>query len=351
MAEEQNKIAFISGKLNGTKTLADVFDQIETPDEIEMFLKQFIHLKLEFNVLNEPTYINDDQDFLEHLNEIETSEYISIYMNDNFNRIYLTVDQKKTYIIRINKVNSNIVAKFISKEKPIKFSLNSFQFIKWCVAQKIDMRNIYDIPTYIKILSNEVDPFKKIDEYIVQYTNYQLSNDDNEMNSIIIGNFIYEFGRFLNENARKFGIDSVCKLINENSYYEAIMTSSSDNCTIQFSYTNLKQAIHSIVEEKEMEYQDKAYIISPLGRIAIKYGHHVKTVIEELYIEDISITILNELYNNNIHVILDEAGNYIVNCKYKNMNNVFSLITATLDDIFYTMFKQTFEANIQCEVK
>lgn len=351
MSEDLNKIALMSGKLNGTKTLEYVLENIENPDEVECFLKQFTNLKIIFDVSNEPIYINDDQDFLEHLNEIENSEYISIYTNENFSRLYITIDMKRTYIIRINKVNSNIIAKFISKEKPVKFSLNSFNFIKWCVAQKIDMRNIYDIPTYIKILTNEVDPFKTIDDYIIQYTNFRLNSDDNEMNSIIIGNFIYEFGKFLNENTKKFGIDSVCKLINENSYYEAIMTKSLDNCTIKFGYLNLKQSIDTIVAEKENEYKDKAYIISPLGRIAIKYGHNVKEVIEELYAEDISITILNELYNNNINVILDEEDNYVVHCKYKNMNNVFSLITAILDDIFYTMFKQTFEATIKCEVK
>ncbi|MBQ9314424.1 MAG: hypothetical protein IJ220_05445 [Clostridia bacterium] len=351
MSEDLSKIALMSGKLSGTKTLDFVLENLEEPDEVESFLKSFIKLKIDFDVSNEPVYINDDQDFLEHLNEIENSEYISIYANENFSRLYITVDVKKTYIIRINKVNSNIIAKFISKEKPIKFSLNSFNFIKWCVTQKIDMRNIYDIPTYIKILTNEVDPFKTIENYIEQYTHYKLSDDDNETNSIIIGNFIYEFGKFLNENAKRFGIDSVCKLINENSYYEAIMNKDSDSCTIKFAYSNLKQAIDTIVDEKEKEYKEKAYIISPLGRIAIKYGHNVKDIIEELYAEDISITILNELYNNNIHVTLDAEDNYVVNCKYKNISNVFSLITAILDDIFYTMFKQTFEATIKCEVK
>lgn len=349
--EDANKVALVSGKLSGTKTLKYVLDNIESPDDVELFLKDFIDLKINFDISNIPIYINDDQDFLEHLNEIENSEYISIYTNEGFNRLYITIDNQKTYIIRINKVNSVIIAKFISKEKPIKFSLNSFNFIKWCVGQKIDMRNIYDIPTYIKILTNEIDPFKTIGDYIKQYTNFQLDSDDNEKNSIIIGNFIYQFGKYLNENAKKFGIESVCKLINENSYYEAVMTKNVENCTIKFSYSNLKQAIDTVIQEKENEYKEKAYIISPLGRIAIKYGHNIKELMEELYAEDISITILNELYNNNISIILDDDDNYVVNCKYKNMNNVFSLITAILDDIFYTMFKQTFEATITCEVK
>lgn len=351
MCNDLAKIALMSGKLTGTKTLKSILDEKVDLDNVEMFLKKFINLKLDFDINEEAIYINDDQDFLEHINNIEKSEYISIYPNDTFTRLYMTVDDKKTYIIRINKVSSSIIAKFISKEQPIKFSLNSFNFIKWCVAQQIDMRNIYDIPTYIKILTNEVDPFKNIDNYVSEYTNYNLIENNNENNSIIIGSFIYEFGKFLNEYAKLFEIDTICKLINENSYYEAFSSKSTDSCVIKFCYSNLKQAIDSVVSEKEKEFENKEYIVSPLGRIAIKYGHNVKELIEELYFEDISITILNELYNNNIQVTLNEDNVYIVNCKYKNVINVFSLITAILNDIFYTMFKQTFEADIRCEVK
>lgn len=351
MENDLSKIALMSGKLSGTKTFEGTLDEKESLDDIETFFKNFIHLKIMFCTDNEVIYINDDQDFLEHVGAIEKSEYISIYPNESFSRLYITTDSQKTYIIRINKVSSSIIAKFISKEMPIKFSLNSFNFIKWCVAQKIDMRNIYDIPTYIKILTNEVDPFKSISDYIYEYTSHKLSEDDNETNSIIIGNFIYGFGKFLNAYAIKFGIDAVCRLINENSYYEAIMSKGAESCVIKFSYLNLKQAISEVIESNEEKFKDKMYIVSPLGRIAIKFGHNTKKLIEELYYEDITITILNELYNNNIHVVLDDDGMYVVNCRYKNINNVFSLITAILNDIFYTMFNQTFEADIRCEVR
>ena len=120
---------------------------------------------------------------------------------------------------------------------------------------------------------------------------------------------------------------------------------------MKFGYSNLKQAIDSIIDERENQFKGRAYIVSPLGRIAIKYGHNSKEIIRELYAEDIYITILNELFNNNIYAFLDEDDNYVVHCKYKNLNNVFSLITATMDDIFYTMFKQSFTATIKCEVK
>jgi hypothetical protein len=351
MEADINKIALISGKLTGTKTLKSILNEKETLDNIEEFLKSFINLKIDFDISNEVIYINDDQDFLGELKYIESSEYISIHPNDTFTRLYITTSEKKTYIIRINKVSSTLIAKFISGEKPIKFSLNSFNFIKWCVNENIDMRNIYDIPTYIKILTNEVDPFKKVSDYLLEYTKYSLVEDDNENNSIIIGNFIYEFGKFLCQNAINFGIDIVCKLINENSYYEAIMTGDKDNCNIKFFYPKLSQAINGIVKDKEAEFKDKTYVISPLGRIAVKFGHNVQELIEELYFEDIAITILNELYNNNIHVSISDDNVYVATCRYKNINNVFSLITAILNDIFYTMFNESFEADIRCEIR
>ena len=158
MSNDINKIALMSGKLNGTKTFLSVLERKENLDDKEMFLKQFANLRLKFDINNEVIYINDDQDFNEHISNIENSEYASIYTNNSFNRLYLTVDNKKTYIIRMNKVSNSNISKFISKDKPVKFSLNSFNFIKWCVSRKIEMKNIYDIPIYIKILTNEVDP-------------------------------------------------------------------------------------------------------------------------------------------------------------------------------------------------
>lgn len=346
-----SKTVLLSGKLNGTKTFGGVLDEKENLDGIELFLKELYNLKIVFSIDNEVIYINDDQDFLNHVDSIGKSQFISIYTNDTLSRLYITTDERKTFVIRLNKVSSIIIAKFISEETPIKFSLNSFNFIKWCVKQKIDMGNIYDIPTYIKILTNEVDPFKTADEYLKRYTDYELEQDENERNGIIIGNFIYEFGKFLLDNAKKFGIDTLSKLINENSYYEALSYGDDESCIIRFSYKNLMEAISEVLQENEEKFKDKVYVVSPLGRIAIKFGHNVRELIEELYCEDIAITILNELYNNNIHVKFEENSMYAVSCKYKNLGIVFSLVTAILNDVFYTMFKQSFEIKVECDIK
>ena len=41
--------------------------------------------------------------------------------------------------------------------------------------------------------------------------------------------------------------------------------------------------------------KDKAYLKSPLGRIAIKFGHKGEELVNELYLEDMSLTLLNIL--------------------------------------------------------
>ena len=49
----ENKVAFLSGKLSGTKTIEKEFEAIENPDEYEIFLKEFINLKFDIKVDNE----------------------------------------------------------------------------------------------------------------------------------------------------------------------------------------------------------------------------------------------------------------------------------------------------------
>ena len=349
--EEPNKVALVSGKLSGTKTLDNCLESIEKPDEVEKFLTDFIHWKVEINMDNEVIYVNEDSSFLEYLETIEKSASISLLLNENYTTLSLTTEEKKTYIIRLNKVSSAVIARLLIKEKPVKFLFHSFHFMKWCISQKIEMKNGCDIPTYIKILTNEIDPFQSLESYIEKYTNCHLEKENSKANTVIIGNFILEFGKYLEERVKEFGLEQVCKAINENSYYEANLGEERDNCIIRFEYSNIKQVVDAVATEKKEEYAEKAYLISPLGRIALKFGHQDKELMEELYAEDISITILNELYNNNIRVIQDEEGNYLINCKYKNIGNVFSFIVAILDDVFYRMFEQTFEASIHCEIK
>ena len=92
--------------------------------------------------------------------------------------------------------------------------------------------------------------------------------------------------------------------------------------------------------------------MSPLNRIAPKFKQDISTLIYEIYAEDLSITLLNELYNNNIPVKLDEETNkYIITCKFKNFSNIISLLTAIFTETFYTLFEQSPEIHIECFVK
>lgn len=123
------------------------------------------------------------------------------------------------------------------------------------------------------------------------------------------------------------------------------------NCKIEFSYINLDNTIESFIKSKLDQFNNRAYVLSPLGRIALKYGKITTNLLKELYNEDISITIMSELYNNNIPVVLHDNGSFLVSCKYKNFNSIVSLLSAILNDIFFTIFDESAEIKISCIIK
>ena len=351
---EENKKILLSGKLSGTRTFSSELEKIPEPDEIEKFLLYFSKLKIELTDIPQSNiiYINDDQELLEVHDRVLQSEYISLHTTPNFSRLYITISSLETFVIRLNKVSSAIIGLFISKEKPIKFSLNSFNFIKWCNSKSIDIKNLYDIPTYIKLLTNDIDPFKTNENYITQYTDYVFEENDNEKNNVTICNFIYKFGNILSEYIEKFELSTVSKLINENSYYEGNTFNNTGNCLINIAYTNVENSIKNILESVENKYLNKAYIISPLNRIASKFRYNAKDLIHELYTEDLSITIFYELYNNNIPVKINYSNNsYVITCKYKNFSNIITLLNAIFTETFVTIFDQSPEIHIECIIK
>ncbi len=87
------------------------------------------------------------------------------------------------------------------------------------------------------------------------------------------------------------------------------------------------------------------------GRIALKFGRKAEDLILELYNDDIEMIILNELYNNNMKTILIGENSYEVNCKYKNVANIITLITAILNDVFFSMFQSKIDIKIECLIR
>ncbi len=204
---------------------------------------------------------------MEKIQNFESYNKVSIHVNDSFSRLCVTLENKVTYVVRMNKVSANLINSFISKDKPVKYALNSFSFVKWCNQKAIDLRNVYDIPTYIKLLTNEVDPFMDVKEYIERYSNKQLLDDDNEYNEILIGNFILKFGEYLDVYAQQFNLAGVCKSINENSYFEGMMTNEDEGLSkITFSYVDLNTYIKEVAQKKKEEFKDHAYMLSPLRK-------------------------------------------------------------------------------------
>ena len=347
----ENKLAFLSGRLNGSRTLETELNSIQNPDIYERFLIEYVNLKFDIKTDNKIIYLNDEETLMENITFIEKSEYVSFCIDETFKKIYITTDDKNTFVIKLNRANTIRISDLISKEKPVKFLLNSFPFIKWCNKKKIEMKNVYDLQTYIKLLTNNVDLDKTLSDYIKQYTNCELVENDSELNNVIVGNFIYEFGRYLERYINDFELLSMCKLINENAYYEGLKNKIDGECEIIFSYHELKKIIDELIEFSIQKFEGRAYVLSPLERIAVKYGRDEREVMKEIYLEDLEMLILNELYNNNIHVQLLDDNLYRATCKFKKFKNVISLITAIMTDIFYRLFDEKVKIKLDCTLE
>lgn len=349
---EDNKKILLSGKLSGTRTFTSELEKISNPDNIEEFLLFFSKLKIDATELQSKQIINiyNDSTFLEVNDIISNSEFISIYHTEDFSRLYITINSMHTYIINLANISSALLSNIISKETPIKYSINSFNFIKWCNLKNIDIKGLYDIPTYIKLLTNDVDPFKTPLDYLTKYSSLKNENDS-EKNSILICNFTFKFGNILSRYIEEFDLATVSRLINENSYYEGKNFNNTGNCTIELTYKNVDTTITNIIKNVSETYETKAYIISPLNRIAPKFKQDIASLIHEIYSEDLSITILNELYNNNIPVKLDyETNKYIITCKLKNYTTILNILLAIFSEAFTSLFDQSPEIYLESTI-
>ena len=113
----------------------------------------------------------------------------------------------------------------------------------------------------------------------------------------------------------------------------------------------MQNIIYELIESSISKFKDKAYVLSPLGRVALKFGRDEKELMNEIYLEDLEMLILNELYNNNIRVQLLDDNLYKVTCKFKKFKNVVSLITAIMTDIFYRLFDEKVKIKLDCILK
>lgn len=374
---EESKKILLSGRLEGKRSLTTDLEKIENRDDIEQFLYDFSQLKISLapaqataegeGTLKEvsvststsnslPPFevesITEDSNFKEQLPHILESKAIGLYHDSSLTKLYLAIDTGKIFVIPLQKVSPSLVGSILAKETTIKFAINSFLFIKWCNQRALEIKNLLDIPTYIKLLTNDVDPFQSVESYVEQYTNYSMDSLEQENKAFLCSRFIYAFGTLLSHSIEQFELTTVSKLINENSYFEGNTFNNSGSCNLVLSFTNAEAAIQNVVSDVIKKYEDKAYVVSPLNRIAPKFRKHVPTLIADMYAEDLSITILNELYNNNIPVHFDNQTNqYHITCKFKSFSNVVTLLQAIFSEAFFTLLEQTPHIHMECDIQ
>lgn len=349
------KSTLISGKLTGTRTLFSDLEEVENPDEVELFLKDFLEIKFSISNDNNLIFVQTEEEFKKAISELKEDNEVSLFLDSSMTKLFVTTGDKTTYVMSIHESSVSHISLLLSAEKPVKYILNGFSFVKWCNAKEMEIKNLFDILVYMKLLTNMVDPSLNVEDYMKKYI--KLSSGEEELSfqsEMVKGNFILAFGKYLAESAQKLGLSSVNKMINENSYFEGRgkEEKNEDNvCQITCSYIDLEKFIEENKREYVAKFHDRAYMKSPLGRIATKFGNKELELVEEFFRDDLEMKILNELFNNNMKVNFLNDNLYEVTCKYKNIGSVVSLVTAILKDTFYTLFERKIDVKLECIVK
>ena len=355
---ESTKKAFISGKLNGTHTYKNDLKSIENPDEIERFLLDFYEFKLskDLLVISNISTISGSESFLNEIEKIKKYKAIGIYIPSNFEKIYIAAEKDINYSIDVTGLLPALIGKLTSLDGISKYIINSFTLLKWLGDNSLEAKQVFDIPTYIKLLTNDVDPYKKAKEYLSKYSDFEDNNSDEEKNNMILARFSLNFGQYLAEKTAEFNLQNVSIQINENAEFEAIKWPilSKEECasTIVFKYINMENALENKAKQSIDNSQKKAYILTSLGRIIPKYNWKMDETVKNALFEDLTIKILGNLYSNNIPVRYEiEKNEYIISCKQKNIGNIFNITQAIFIDSFDSIFSQSPEISIKCHIR
>ena len=255
--------------MTGKRTLATELQKIAKPDEIEQFLKSLVDLRFEMNTASQVTKLETKEDLFGTFCVLETEEALGMYYDTSFQNFYLTTKGGSTYEIALSKENRHYLTSLLSSEKTVKYVFQSFSFMKWCHVQGIEPKNVCDILMYLKLLTNQVDLSKDLAEYVQKYA----SNGEEAKLALetapesVLGDFICQFGDFLASITAKLGLESVCKMIHENSYYESELPKEEDSlCQIRFSYVNLGRFLEDYQKDLIQKHSSKAYLKSPLRK-------------------------------------------------------------------------------------
>ena len=146
-----NRKAFASGLLSGTHTFKNDLLEIENPDEIEKFLLEFCSFKLskDLLVISSITSIASSE---------QESNAVGLYITPGFEKLYIATDNNENYIIDIIDTSPALIGKLTSIDTVSKYIINSFSLLKLLGERNLEARRLFDIPTYIKLLINNVDP-------------------------------------------------------------------------------------------------------------------------------------------------------------------------------------------------
>lgn len=353
---ESKKKMFISGKLSGTRTFKSDLMAIKEPDNIEKFLLDFCDFKLSKDVLitNKITTITTDEQLDKMIEDLKSIEAVGLYVNETEEKIFVSANKDDNYIIEFDDEMRRILQLFFAKPDTNKYIINSYSSLAWFNKNEIEIRSIFDIPTYLKILTNKADPYKKVSDYLKEYTDYTNTIEDDTEKCIKIASFCLYFGQYLGKQCLDFNLSETAKIINENTDFEITKfnkLNENGGTKIELEFNNNDETFEARVETDLKSFKDKAYGITPLNRIVPKYSKDIKEMLKSAYLEDLTLQTLNNLYINNIPAIFDfEKNRYVIRCKAKNLSSIISVVQAVFSEAYSKLFGKMPRFTIECHV-
>lgn len=353
---ESKKKIFVSGRLSGTRTFKSDLLSIKEPDNVEKFLLDFCNFKLSKDVLmiNTITTVTTVEQLDKMINTLQKYESVGLFINELDEKIFVSASSDDNFIVEFDLEMKKALQLFFAKPEINKYIINSFSALSWLSKNEIEIRSLYDIPTYLKILTNRADPYKKPVDYLKEYTDYTYSLEDETQNNMIVACFSLYFGQYLGKQCVDFNLSETAKIINENTDFEITKfnkLNEKSGSKIVLKFNNNEETFENKSTLDVVTYKYKAYGITPLNRIIPKYSKDIKDILKDAYQEDLTLQTLNNLYINNIPAIFDfEKDKYIIGCKAKNISSIISVAQAVFSEAYSKLFGKMPRFSIECHV-
>lgn len=225
-------------------------------DKINQIVLEEEGLKIEVNTSREHIIlINNSQDYLKHQNCIMDNKCVSFFWpTENLklvgSRVSISTEKDKTFIIDLDKIDTNLLGVFLNAQRPIKVLFNAKPAITWCLNNKMNLNHIFDVKSAISILMDGKYEDNSTKELVNRYSNGKLEVDRIDFQDFVfIGKFLLLFRKKLVECFDTLGIMNILNL--EQRILYILAAAESNGMPYNHAAPNpIAQGIWELVESK-----------------------------------------------------------------------------------------------------